>query len=210
MIYSLLVPKQRITYLTESDNCQAALDLLEDQGKRLAPVLDKTGTLFRGNIYRYHIYQYAYHHPEVDLSTIPVTHFLKNTTRVVHEHDSFYQLLFTMNDLPYIVVLSEQNNFLGIVEHNRMLNFLAQAWSMQHTGYVLSVETLGGTGELSKISKLINRYSDIATATTLEATAYDTKAHVLFSLPKTLDPVQFNQLIKQLEKKYKITSYRLK
>ena len=211
MIQSLLIPKHNVTYLSETDNCATALDFLEDQGKRCAPVLDATATLYRGNLYRYHIYQYHYHHPEVDLATIPVTHFLKNTTRVVHEHDSFFQLFFAMNDLPYIAVLNQHNTFLGIIEHNALLNFLAQAWSMPTTYYVLAVETLGGTGELAKISKYINRYCDISTAMTFEQTHYDTKAKVVFALPKSLDPVQFNQLVKSLERKhYQVETFKLK
>ena len=211
MIDSLLIPKQKVTYLSEKDNCATALAILEKEGKRCAPVLDATATLYRGNLYRYHIYQYHYHHPEVDLATIPVTHFLKNTTRVIHEHDSFFQLLFAMVDLPYIAVLNQQNTFLGVIEHNAILNFLAQAWSMSKTGFVLSVETLGGTGELAKISKFINRYCDISAATTFEQTDYDTKARVVFALPDSLDPVHFNQLVKSLEKRqYTIQSFRLK
>ena len=210
MIEQLVVPKQQLSYLTEADNCASALDLLEDQGLRCVPVLDATQTLYRGNLYRYHIYQYAYHHPDEDLSRLPVTHFLKNTTRVVHEQDSFYHLVFTLNDLPYVAVLDRDNRFSGIIRHNTMLQWLAQAWAMPNAGFALLVETLGSRGELAQVSKLINRFSDIVSATTLEKTDMDTKGQILYALPSSLDPVEYNQLVKQLERRgYRIRSYRL-
>ena len=76
MINELLIHKNHLTCIPETMNCADAVAILEKEGMRLAPVLDGSNTLFRGNIYRYHIYQYKYHHPEADLTKIPVTHFL--------------------------------------------------------------------------------------------------------------------------------------
>ncbi|MCW6660918.1 cyclic di-AMP binding protein CbpA [Aerococcaceae bacterium NML201209] len=211
MIDALMIHKSQLTCVVESSNCQESLALLEENHLRCAPVLDATSTLYRGNIYRYHIYQYLAQHPDADLSQIPVTHFLKNTTRVVHTNESMFQLFFAMTDLPYVAVLDAQNAFLGIIKHNAMLNFLAQAWVMDKAGFVLEVHTLGGTGELAKISKIINKYCDISTAVTLEETAYDTGARILFVLPHYLDQVLFNRLIRDLERKqYKLKAYNMK
>lgn len=211
MINALLIHKSQLQCVSESSNCLEALELLEDQQLRCAPVLDATNTLYRGNIYRYHIYKYKYQNPDVDLAQVPVTRFLKNTPRVIHLGDSFLQLFFSMSDLPYIAVLNEHNSFVGIIKHNAMLNFLSQAWVMDKAGYILEVETLGHTGELAKISKLINRYSDISAATTCESTQYDTTARVLFVLPNYLDQVQLNRLVRELERKqYPATYYVLK
>ena len=80
--------------------------------------------------------------------------------------------------------------------------------AMPNAGFALSVETLGSRGELAQVSKLINRFSDIISATTLEKTDMDTKGQILYALPSSLDPVEFNQLVKQLERRgYRIRSY---
>lgn len=211
MIESLLIPKQQLTYFSESDNCATVLEILEDQGLRCAPVLDATGQMYRGNIYRYHIYQYAYHHPDETLASIPVTRFLKNTARTIHIGDSFYHLFFALRDLPYIAVLNEQQTFIGAIQHSKFMNFCAEAWAMPKTGYILSIKTMGNIGELAKISKWVNRYCDILASTTIESTQYDTYGEVIMALPHTLDPVQLNQLLRLLEKKnYPVTSHRLK
>ncbi|WP_277423377.1 cyclic di-AMP binding protein CbpA [Vaginisenegalia massiliensis] len=201
MIQSLIIPKKNLVCIPESCNCLDALSILEDNSQRCAPVLDATNTLYRGNIYRYHIYQYHFHHPEVDLRTLPVTPFLKNTTRVVHEEDSFFKMFFSMADLPYIAVLNQQNSFVGIVNHSQMLDFFSQALAIDEAGWLLEVQTIGAKGELSKIAKLINRHCDITACTTFEQTEYDTPSRCLFILPNYLDQLSFNLLVRDLTRR---------
>ncbi len=70
----------------------------------------------------------------MSLSRLPVTHFYENT-RVVHEQDSFYHLVFTLNDLPYVAVLDRENPSAALFDHNTMLQWLAQAWTMPNAGF---------------------------------------------------------------------------
>ncbi len=52
LIRSLAIPKRDLTIVKESATLQEALDILEESGFRCVPILDETGTLFRGNIYK--------------------------------------------------------------------------------------------------------------------------------------------------------------
>lgn len=210
MINELIVRKNHLTTIPETMNCREAVAILEEKDLRLAPVLDASNTLFRGNIYRYHIYQYLYHHPDADLTNIPVTRFLKNTTKIMRDTDSIYSLFFAMSDLPYIAVLNEHNTFLGIVRHNTMTDFLAKAWSMEGAGYVIEVKTIGKKGELSKTSRIVNRHTDITASMTLERTDYNTHASILFVLPNSLEPLQLNALKRDFSRKnYPINCFKL-
>lgn len=211
MINELLIDKNHLTCIPETMTCRDAVAVLEEESLRSAPVLDGSNTLYRGNIYRYHIYQYFYHHPEADLNQIPVTHFLKNTTKIIRDSDSIYSLFFAMSDLPYIAVLNDQNSFLGIIQHNTMTDFFAQAWSMHHAGFVLDVKTIGKKGELVKISRLINRHCDISANMTIEKTTYNTHSSIMFALPEGLDQLQLNALERDLVRKgYQVKFYKLK
>ena len=211
MINELLIHKNHLTCIPETMNCEEALTILEGDGARLAPVLDGSNTLFRGNIYRYHIYQYKSKHPEADLSQIPVTHFLKNTTKIVHDTDSLYRLFFAMSDLPYIAVLNEQNSFLGIVRHNTMTRYFAQAWAMQTAGFVLNVRIIGKKSEYERLIKIIHRYSEINSMMTLEEADTNTFASINFVLPAGLDQIKLNALVRDLEKRgYQTRSYKVK
>lgn len=57
LLKSMVKPKQRLTTVQEDATLEEALKILEDSGFRCVPILDKTGRLFRGNIYKMHIYR---------------------------------------------------------------------------------------------------------------------------------------------------------
>lgn len=58
LIKSLVLPKERLTTIEESVTLEEALTILEDSGYRCVPVLDASGKIFRGNIYKMHIYRH--------------------------------------------------------------------------------------------------------------------------------------------------------
>lgn len=210
MIKNLVHQKDNIITINETMYCQEAIDILEKHSLRNAPVVDATNTLYRGNIYRYHIYKYKFHNPEADLSQVNVTQFLKNTTRVVNENDTFYQLIFAMRDLPYIAVLNNQNSFTGIIKHETMLNYLAQAWVADKSGYILAIQTRGEKGELNKITRIINRKTDINSAVTFEKTSYDTSTYLMVTLPDYLETVTIRSLVNDLNRrKYEVDVFTM-
>src|SRR5699024_1030111 len=105
-----------------------ALETSAAFGCRRGPVLDEAGTVYRGNIYRMHIYK---HKSEGKDMTRPVTHLLKNATKFVHTSSSFYSIFFMIKDLPYITVLDENDHFYGILTHSALINLLEQSWKLE-------------------------------------------------------------------------------
>lgn len=201
MIESLMVPKHQLITFSESCNCQQALNLLEKESLRCAPVLDQSQTLYRGNIYRYHIYQYMYHHPHADLEKMQVTHFLKNTSKIVKVNQSLLELFFNIKDLPFIAVLSPDNSFLGVVPHNHLINYFHQAWILEEAGIILCVETLGKKGDLAKISRIINRHCGFLSAMTLNRNEYISHSAILYQLPKDINILNFQSLLRALTRR---------
>lgn len=211
MLDDLLIYKDKLACLSETTMCDEAIEILEENHLRCTPILDQTQTMYRGNLYRYHIYQYKFHHPEADLSKLPVTRFLKNTTRVIRNNESLYQLFFAIKDLPYIAVLDQNNVFIGVIPHDNLIDFFAQGWAIERAGYILMVKTIGKRGDLSRISRLVNRYTDISSSMSLDRTDFRTHAMTLFVLPSNVDTIQINQLLKLLERKnYEYKLYHLK
>ena len=211
MIESLITPKEKVKHIDESLSCAEAIQYLESHGLRCVPVLDATRTIFRGNIFRYHIYQHKFRYPEADLSRIPVTRFLKNTTKVVRVTDSILKLIFVMKDLPHIAVLNEKNSFVGIIEHSTMIDFLSEAWLSKHSKYLLEVSSVRPDDHLLKLTKLITKYTNIISAMNFEETSYSNQNISLFILPDTMDILELNDLERLLRKKgYKSTHYKIK
>ena len=79
LIKSLVRKKDYLTTVNEKATLEEALKILEDSGFRCVPILDDTGTIFRGNIYKMHIYR---HKSQGGDMSLPVTYYLKTLLRL--------------------------------------------------------------------------------------------------------------------------------
>lgn len=194
---SLIKPKDELTTLTEDATLQKALDVLEESGFRCVPVLDPTKTMFRGNIYKMHIYRHKSRGGDMSL---PVTSLLKNSTKFISINADFYSVFFTIRDLPYITVLDSQNHFYGILTHNSLLKLLAEAWNVQSGRYVLNVHVSDERGDLARITKEITRFCQIVNVISLDPDDQPGK-QVLFTLPADVNRDRVDKIVKRLNRK---------
>lgn len=204
LIRSLAIPKRDLTVVKESATLQEAIDILEESGYRCVPILDETGTLFRGNIYKMHIYRHKANGGDMSL---PVTHLLKNATKFISIDSSFFKIFFTIKELPYIAVLNKDNTFFGILTHSSLLNMLAQSWSVDAGSYVLTIVAPSRKGDLFQITKIINKTTSIANVITLDVSRDDVLRRVLVTLPTDTTKVELETVINGLEKQaFKVVS----
>ncbi|WP_436635538.1 cyclic di-AMP binding protein CbpA [Latilactobacillus sakei] len=198
LIKSLVLPKERLTTIEESVTLEEALTILEDSGYRCVPVLDASGKIFRGNIYKMHIYRHKSQGGDMQL---PVTSLLKNMTKYIPVDAPFFKVFFNIKDLPYIAVLDEDSNFFGILTHSTLLNMLSEAWNLELSSYVLTVLSVGEQGDLVAMSKIIAKYTSIASCMTLDAKQDEFVRRTLFTLPSGLDIEILKKITNKLEKK---------
>lgn len=180
LIKELSLAKTRVRTVPETVTLEEALELLEEFGYRCVPILDESGTIYRGNIYRMHLYK---HKSEGKDMTLPVTHLLKNATKFVHTSSSFYSIFFMIKDLPYITVLDENDHFYGILTHSALINLLEQSWKLDTGSFVLTIAAPGERGDLAMITRIINRTSDIMSCITLDVEESPIKRSIM-----TLEP----------------------
>lgn len=196
LLKSLVYKKEHLTTVTESNTLEEALKILEDSGFRCVPILDETGKIFRGNIYKMHIYRHKSNGGDMQL---PVTYLLKNATKFIHVNSSFFEIFFTIKELPYIAVLDENNYFYGILTHSSLLNMLAQSWNIEQGSYVLTIASTGRQGDLAAISKIISKYSDIAACITLDIEKDEFIRRTLITLPAGTSEKTLQTIIRHLE-----------
>lgn len=196
LIKSLVKRKRYLTTIDESVTLEQALQILEDSGYRCVPILDKTGTIFRGNIYKMHIYRHKSRGGDM---TLPVTYLLKNATKTIPLNAPFFKVFFNIKDLPYISVLDEQGHFYGILTHTKLLGMLSEAWNMNIGSYVLTVTSPGQRGELADMSTIINKEVDIVGCLTLDARKNALIRRTLFTLQEKVTPQQLHNIISELE-----------
>lgn len=202
LIKSLVLKKYYLTTVNEKATLEEALKVLEDSGFRCVPILDDTGTIFRGNIYKMHIYRHKSQGGEMDL---PVTYLLKNATKTIKVNSPFFKVFFNIKDLPYISVLDEENKFYGILTHSRLLDMLSDAWNIKNGSYVLTVLSDNSRGNLVKMSKIISKYTNMASVMTLDASASelggDFVRRTLFTLPSGVSEITMKTVVDKLQRK---------
>ena len=100
LLKTLIKPKKELTTVKEDCTLEEALHVLEDSGYRCVPILDESGKIFRGNIYKMHIYRHKSRGGDMNL---PVTYLLKNATKFV-----------SINSLHHSVFLSLRSTAFGV------------------------------------------------------------------------------------------------
>lgn len=207
LIKSLVLKKDYLTTVNEKATLAEALKVLEDSGFRCVPILDDTGTIFRGNIYKMHIYRHKSQGGDMNL---PVTYLLKNATKTIKVNSPFFKVFFNIKDLPYISVLDENNKFYGILTHASLLRMLSDAWNVKNGSYVLTVLSDNARGNLVKMSKIISKYTNMASVMTLDAAAGelggDFVRRTLFTLPAGVSETTMKAVVDRLQKKGYVVS----
>ena len=198
LLKSVVIKKDNLTTVNESCTLEEALSILEDSGYRCVPILDESGKIFRGNIYKMHIYRHKANGGDMSL---PVTYLLKNATKFIYVNTSFFKVFFTIKELPYIAVLDENNYFYGILTHSTLLNILAQSWNVKQGSYVLTIASVGQQGDLAAISKIIAKYSSIASCITLDVDSEEFVRRTLITLPAGTTAETCTAIVERLERK---------
>lgn len=203
LVKSLVLKKDKLTTVKETVTLEEALKVLEDSGYRCVPILDESGQIFRGNIYKMHIYRHKSRGGDMNL---PVTTLMKNATKTISVDSPFFKVFFNIKDLPYIAVLDENNLFYGILTHSRLLSMLSDAWNLDISSYVLTVSSSGDRGDLERMSKIFAKYVSVAACMTLDAKSNEVVRRTLFTLPSGTDIETLKEIIKRLEKKSFVVS----
>lgn len=198
LIKSLCIPKKKLTTVSETVTLQEAIDILENSGFRCVPILDETGTIFRGNIYKMHIYRHKANGGDMNL---PVTHLLKNATKFISINASFFNVFFSIKELPYISVLDDDNRFYGILTHSSLLNMLQQSWNVNTGSYVLTIASTGQKGDLANMTKIISRYCSISSCITLDVEQDELVRRTMITLESGITKDIVKQLSSSLSKR---------
>ncbi|GKQ42294.1 hypothetical protein RD055328_02170 [Companilactobacillus sp. RD055328] len=198
LLETLIMKKEKLTTVKASVTLEQALAILEESGYRCIPVLDETGQIFRGNIYKMHIYRHKSNNGDM---TLPVTSLLKNATKTIQMDSPFFKVFFNIKDLPYIAVLDEKNIFYGILTHSKLLDMLSDAWNINLSNYVLTVTSTGKQGDLASMSKIIAKYVSIGGCMTLDAREEVGVRRTLFTLPLDTTEETLNKITKRLTRK---------
>lgn len=198
LLASAVIKKDSLTIINESQTLAEALEILETSDNRCAPILDDTNLLFRGNIYKMHLYRHKSQGGDMNL---PVTYLLKNATKFIYENASTFNILFTLRDLPYIAVLDEHQTFIGILMHEKMLDFYWHELGIEDGHCLLTVETHGKPNDIATITKIVTKYSPLVNLFLLNSTTYPNRQEISMTFPKQTEKEVLEKIMNRLERK---------
>lgn len=198
LINSLMIPKEELNVATNEFDLETALKLLQENNLRSIPILDTTKTLYRGNIYRYHIFNHLANGGSLKDSVMIL---LKNATKFVYDTDSFYTVFFTLNDLPYISVLNDKHHFLGIIRHEDMIKMLSESWRMTQASFALTIELKDDDTSFLEVIKIVKKYTEITGLLTFDRDSFTQRKRILLTLPQKISEEDYEKLKQKLQKR---------
>jgi len=188
------IQREEVVYATESMTLKEALHLLYESGYRCIPVLDSDEKTFLGNVYKVHILEEgeaAYHKP--------VREILRDQQAIIEEESSFLDIFLTIRRLPFLAVVNEHQDFLGILPHSKVIDFLEDSLANKNGGVTFTLATNDYAGVLAKILKIINKYSSVKSVLSLDSEAQNVR-RIMVTLPKGLDIEKTEKIKETLEK----------
>ncbi|MFC4761325.1 cyclic di-AMP binding protein CbpA [Fructobacillus durionis] len=199
---SMIIKKQDLLTVTEDTTIGEVYDIFENQKEgqhlRTIPILDATGHLFRGNVYRQHVYEFVANKGDLNQKA---TSIMRNSTKFISTKADFYELFFAIRDLPYIAVVDDGHHFVGILTHAALMDLLAKSWSLAKGGVAIAVRDRQRRGDLQRMARIITRYTNIESVLSLQTQSQGGPLAVLFTLPLTADSPVLRKIITKLERK---------
>lgn len=147
--------KQQVTFCKENDSGEQALNIMNEQGYRAIPVLAEDEKKFKGIIYKVDILERKCNE---GLDDIYVKDIVENKSAFIFERDSFFRAFYVIRRLPFLAVLNEYNEFVGILTHSNIFDVIEDSFGMQTGGYIITIATQDCKGTIKELGTLFKSY----------------------------------------------------
>ncbi|WP_404432330.1 cyclic di-AMP binding protein CbpA [Sutcliffiella horikoshii] len=196
------VPKHDVEFCEPTYTIKQAYEKIKDTGYRCIPILSNDGHKFLGLVYKVHLLDYLYEQKGSPEDSVEV--LIKNQDAFIFEEDSFFKAFFTIKRLPFIAVLNEVNEFLGILTHANVMDVLADSFGMKTGGYTLTIATIEHKGAIKDLVSMLKDVNIDGMLTLDNGEKY--LRRIIVNLPAELPQEKVNKLVKKLgEKEFRVT-----
>ncbi|MGD6817496.1 cyclic di-AMP binding protein CbpA [Metabacillus sp. 84] len=190
------VKKEAVKYCNLSNTVKEAYDRLKETGYRCIPVLDEGGKKFTGLIYKASLLEYYYEQKGQDNDSI--ASLVKDQDAYILEEDSFIKAFMSIKRLPFLAVLTEDQEFTGIMTHANIMDVLEDSFGLRTGGYLLTVATKEHKGA---IKELVSTIKDVNIEGLLTLDNGDYLRRIVVNLSHDLTEKKLNKIISKLEEK---------
>ncbi|MFD1037379.1 cyclic di-AMP binding protein CbpA [Virgibacillus byunsanensis] len=188
--------KNHVVFVNENDSIQSVMIKLEETGYRCIPVLDQAEKKYVGNIYKVDLLEYE----KENLLDGPVTELISDRENsYVKSDDAFFKVFSSIKRLPFLAVVDEDKEFLGILTNGNVIQVLENAWGVHNGSYSFTIGTIEYSGVLRKMLKIINKYCNVQSVISLNNNSKYVR-RVCIVLPKEVDEAMAKEIEKDLDK----------
>ncbi|SOC05694.1 CBS domain protein [Ureibacillus xyleni] len=190
------VKKNEVIWCKETDSCTQVLKLLNESGYRCIPVLDKEGKKFLGNAYKVDILEHLLEHGNEEIA---ISQLAVDQDGTIDEESSYFEIFFSIKRLPYLAVVDEEKNFVGILTHSKVFELLEEAWGYKNGSCALTIALPDTEGILVKILTMIKKKSGVHGVFAIDDDKWYLR-RVIITLAKGADSKTVKEIESQLHK----------
>ncbi|PYZ98289.1 hypothetical protein CR205_06740 [Alteribacter lacisalsi] len=195
-IKSNYIPRKQVKSVNETMSVKETLDYIQKSGFRCVPVLSADEKTYLGNVYKTHLYEHLYRDGKDPSAT--VTEIMSDRDKYVSEDASFFNVFFTIRQVPYLAVIDEDQQFKGIMTHGKILDILENAWAVGHSSYAITLSLEEYKGSLQDIVTTLSKVTDIRSFITLDSDRTFMRRCVV-TLPSETTEEELGKIIRHLE-----------
>ncbi|WP_096274152.1 cyclic di-AMP binding protein CbpA [Paucisalibacillus globulus] len=157
------VNKKEVVHVRENDSLESVMNTIEESGYRCIPVLDETGEKYVGNIYKVDLLEY-----EIDHSMVgTLSELITDREGYIKEDAPFFKVFSSIKQLPYLAVVNDSMEFLGILTNGNVIQVLENAWGVHNGSYSFTIGTIEYAGALQKMLKVVNKHCNVQSVISL-------------------------------------------
>lgn len=189
------VNKKDVVFVKENDSLEAVMKTLDDSGYRCIPVLDEAGEKYVGNIYKVDLLEYELDHSLVG----SLSKLIEDREGYIKEDAPFFKVFSSIKKLPYLAVVNDEREFLGILTNGNVIQVLENAWGVHNGSYSLTIGTIEYAGALQKMLKVVNKHCNVQSVISLNNNSNYVR-RVCIVLPQEVDEKLADTIKVDLEK----------
>lgn len=189
------LPKQQVVCCFESEDVKSALQKMNNSGYRAIPVVTGDYKEFKGIIYKVDVLEYICDNGE----SASVEALLQEQKAFIFERDSFFRAFYTIRRLPFLAVLNDYDEFVGILTHSNVFDVVEDSFGMKTGGYILTLATHDNKGTIKELGTLLKTYNIGGLFTLDNGDQYIRR--VIVNICDELSENQLDMVISKLEKK---------
>nr|EEK68670.1 CBS domain containing protein [Bacillus wiedmannii] len=179
-----------------NDSGEEALHIMNETGFRAIPVLAEDEKKFIGIIYKVDLLEKKCNSGLEKLST---EHMLGDSSAFIFEKDSFFRAFYVIRRLPFLAVLNDYNEFVGILTHSNIFDVIEDSFGMRTGGYILTIATQDCKGTIKELGTLLKAFNIGGLFTLDNGDQYIRR--VIVNIADELNEKRLKQLIEKIEKK---------